>query len=50
MWAHRSPEGLQSYGSQATDPAVELLAALGVERGAARARLADRARAEDADA
>jgi hypothetical protein len=33
------------------DPAVELLlAALGVERGAARARLADRDRADDADA
>jgi hypothetical protein len=34
----------------APDPAVELLAALGVERGAARARLADRDRADDADA
>jgi Clp amino terminal domain, pathogenicity island component len=33
----------------APDPAVELLAALGVERGAARARLADRDRAYDAD-
>jgi hypothetical protein len=34
----------------APNPAVELLAALGVERGAARARLADRDRADDADA
>jgi Clp amino terminal domain, pathogenicity island component len=34
----------------APDPAVELLAALGVERGAARARLADHDRADDADA
>ena len=34
----------------APDPAVELLAALGVERGAARLRLADRDHADDADA
>jgi hypothetical protein len=34
----------------APDPAVELLAALGVERGAPRERLADRDRDDDADA
>jgi Clp amino terminal domain, pathogenicity island component len=34
----------------APDPAVELLAALGVERGVAGARLADRDRADDGDA